>query len=78
MAHADWKRYYMVVYDRPYKIEHASIFKSKTACYNWLKIVRYKQAKRQSKGHPVPIGVVGIRGRKHNAKLQTWLMEHSR
>ncbi len=77
MAQADWKRYYMIVYDEPWPIPR--IYAHADECrgdfeYNrqhWIN--NATGALRDRK----PVGIVRIRGRKNNPELQQWLHERA-
>ncbi len=81
MAHADWKRYYMVVVidnsangavrTYPYVGGEPRPFKKRRHA------VALVEAMKRMSAWITPIGIVGIRGNKHNPQLQTWLLEHS-
>lgn len=67
MAHEDWKRYYMVVYDKPYELKGAKIFRDRYKCYRWLKYIRENPAVCCGRK---PLGIVGVRGRRHRPDVQ--------
>lgn len=73
MAHADWKRYYAVVYDAQ-PIAFPAFFKHRIVAVRHF--VSLKKSYRA--GDPKPIGIVRVRGRKNNPQLQVWLKANSR
>ncbi len=73
VAHADWKRYYCVVYDKPPAYQPV-IFKERQAALIMLYSERFACRGLSYQ----PVGIVSLRGNKRNPQLQKWLLEHSR
>lgn len=74
MAHADWKRYYAVVWPEPPTLYLAKplFWRKREDCQGY-----FERLLKAMPDHIKPIGIVRIRGNKRNPQLQRWLLEHS-
>jgi len=76
MAHADWKRYYAVVYDRTPSYPPI-IWRNRMRAWRNYCILRYEMGNIKP-GDPMPIGIARIRANKRNPQIQSWLLRNAR
>ncbi len=73
MSFADWKRYYIIAYDKPPAYTPV-VWRNREAC---LMMLASEQRACSYPHSPKPIGIVRIKGRKNNVKLQRWFAENA-
>lgn len=73
MAHADWRRYYVIVYDKPPAYTPV-IWRTREAAL----LMMESEKRACSYPHsPKPVGICRIRGRKDNVRLQRYFAENA-
>ena len=77
MAWADWKRYFVVVYDRPPPFRPV-VWRDRRDALRFFESERRGCEAMPYEGMARPIGIARVRGTRRNVALQGWLNEHAR
>lgn len=73
MAWIDWRRYYVIAYDKPPAYTPV-VWRNREAA---LAMLASERRACSYPGSPKPIGIVRVKGKKGRADLQRWFAENA-